>query len=356
MLKELRKVLRFLFAVVNILVVVAMILCSYTYHLNSRDYPDYSYWGMLLPFFLAASVVFMLFWLFVHWRNMLISFVGIVICSASIRDYIPINLSSEVPAGAIKVLSYNVMGFGDTSNTPWDENEILKYILGSGADIVCVQEANNIPLATLLQLCNSIYPYVNIDSLQSGVNLMLLSKYPIISSEQIQYESSSNGSFASRVVKGSDTILVVNNHFESYHLVDKDKDDYKSIIRNPDDEDNEEKYELLVSKLKSANYTRAAQADSVAQYIERARCKYVLCMGDFNAPTNSYTHYRLTRLLNDAYTRSGCGIGFSYNRAGMYFRIDNILVSENIKAYNAKVDDYSNMSDHYPIYSWLELQ
>ncbi len=356
MLKEIRRLAQYLFVAINIIVVVALVLCSYTYHLNSYNYPDYSYWGMFLPIFLCAAIFLMFIWLLFGRRYMLISIVGMLICGGAIRDFCPVNFSSKVPEGAFKVLSYNVMGFGDDRSMPWEENAAFNYVRNSGADIICIQEMANIPLSTLRQLCDSVYPYIQIDTLKESVNLMLMSKYPIISGERINYESGTNGSFAHKVVRGSDTILVVNNHLESYKLEAKDKDDYKSIIINPEDADNEERYESLIAKLKSANSVRAAQADSVAQYIERSGCKYVLCMGDFNAPVNSYTHYRLTRLLNDAYTRSGSGVGFSYNRSGMYFRIDNILTSENIKAYGAKVDAYSKVSDHYPIYAWVELR
>ena len=40
----------------------------------------------------------------------------------------------------------------------------------------------------------------------------------------------------------------------------------------------------------------------------------------------------------------------------MYFRIDNILISENITPYKAKVDKSIRESDHYPIFCSLELQ
>lgn len=334
---------------------MAMIFCAYSHRLNSMEYPECSYWGMVFPVFLCLSFAFVLFWLVFKRRFMLISIVGILICAEAIRTFCPINLPSSVPKGAIKVLSYNVMGFPDHNKVEWKDNIVFEYVRKSGADIVCLQEATNIPQNVLHELCDSIFPYIAVDTIKPQLQLMLMSKYPIVSMERIDYESGTNGSFAYKVVKGEDTILVVNNHLESYKLQKKDKDDYKTIIENPEDEENEMRYDSLVSKLKSANKIRAAQADSIAQFIAKSGCKYVICAGDFNAPSLSYTHYRLTRLLNDAYTRSGCGIGFSYNQSGMYFRIDNILMSENMKAYGARVDDYSKMSDHYPIYAWLEL-
>lgn len=352
---SIKKIFQFPLVVVNLLVVVGLCLCAYSYRLNSHDFPECSYWGMLFPFFLGATMLFLIFWLLFGRRYMLISFVGMAVCADAIRTYCPINLPADIPEGAIKVLSYNVMGFGNHKGVEWGDNEVAQYVRNSGANIVCLQEGNNVPMTVLHQLFDSLYPYMVIDTIKNSVNLITLSKFPVISSDRIAYESKTNGSFAHEVLVYGDTVLIINNHLESYKLQDKDKDDYKTIIRNLESEENEERYASLISKIRDANYIRATQADSIAQYISRTTAKYVICMGDFNAPSLSYTHYRLTRQLNDAYTRSGNGVGFSYNRSGMYFRIDNILMSPNIKAYGARVDNFSKMSDHYPIFAWLKL-
>lgn len=366
MVAGIRSVVRYLLVAVNVLMVAGMCACAYSCRLNSHDYPECSYWGMLFPFFLCAVIFFMVLWLLLKRRYVLIGIAGMVVCADAIRTFCPVNFHASVPDDAIKVLSYNVMGFGDHKGIEWKDNEVAQYIINSGADIVCLQEGNNVDLRTLHQLFDSVYPYMAIDTIRISLNLITLSKTPIISGERIKYESKTNGSFAHKVVRNDDTICVINNHFESYKLKNKDKDDYKTIIRNiekdirtlerAEREGDEERYDSLINKIKAANYIRACQADSVAKYIENSDAKYIICMGDFNAPSLSYTHYRLTRSLNDAYTRSGNGVGFSYNSSGMYFRIDNILVSENIKAYGARVDDFSKMSDHYPIYAWLRLK
>jgi len=354
-MKKLNRLIRYIFVAINLIVVIAMIFSAYSCRLSPREVLFVSYWGMLFPFFCGAAIFFILFWLVFHRWFMLISIVGMAICGEAIRTFCPINLPSTPPDGSIKVLSYNVMGFARESTVPWEDNVIMDYIVRSQADIVCLQEGNNASMDVLHTIFDSIYPYIVVDALKPTLNAVLLSKYPVISSERVDYESASNGSYAHRLLIDGDTVLVVNNHLESYKLGNKDKDDYKTIIRHPKDEENEERYESLVSKLQAANYIRAAQADSIVGFIERSGCRYVICAGDFNAPSLSYTHYRLTRQLNDAYTRSGNGVGFSYNKSGMYFRIDNILVSDNIRAYGARVDAYCDMSDHYPIYAWLKF-
>ena len=350
-----RKIPLYIFIAFNIVLVVAMNLCAYATTLNSNTYPEYSHLGMLFPLFLTGSAAFIVFWLIFKRRCMLISIIGMALCGSSIRTYIPLNYPSAPPEGSIKVMSYNVMNFGKHDSIPWDENYIVQYINWSGADIVCLQEGGNTKGTTVFEMFDSIYPHIVVDSVKNAPHLILLSKYPVLSSQRIEYESETNASFAHTLLMGSDTLLVVNNHFESYKLKDKDKDDYKTIIKDPEDDANEQRYDSLVFKLNAANAIRALQADTVARFIEQSTCRYILCVGDFNDPSLSYTHYRLTRHLNDAYTRSGNGPGFSYNRSGMYFRIDHILTSPNITSYKTKVDCYSRMSDHYPIISYLKF-
>ena len=63
----------------------------------------------------------------------------------------------------------------------------------------------------------------------------------------------------------------------------------------------------------------------------------------------------MTENMYDAFVRNGCGLGISYNRSGMYFRIDHIFASPNVKTYGTKVDDSIIASDHYPIVSFFTL-
>ena len=81
---------------------------------------------------------------------------------------------------------------------------------------------------------------------------------------------------------------------------------------------------------------------------------YLLTMDGVQAPFGAAD--RLAEELDDAYTRSGNGPGISYHLSGMYFRLDHIFVSPNIKAYGAKVDNTIQDSDHYPIYCFINLE
>lgn len=345
------------FIAINLLVIVAMIFCALTAYLPPRHYSGVSYWGLAFPVFLVLDVLFVVFWLIFKWRLVALPLGGMLLCASSIRTYCPFNFVRDVPEGSLKILSYNTMSFGADYRGSLEENSVYLYIKNSGADIVCLQEAMKAKTDEMAEVLCDLYPYTSL-RLVTDNYMVCFSKYPIIDCYIVEYPSDKNASYVYEVKVNDDTLLVVNNHLESYKLTSSDKDDYKSIIKNyrhPDRNDSDEKYQYLTSKLTPIDSLRGIQADSLAAFVERNEGKYLVLCGDFNASPISYPHYRLTRSLNDAYTRSGNGPGVSYNRSGMYFRLDNILISPNIKAYGAKVDNTIKASDHYPIYTYIKL-
>lgn len=352
---KMKKIFLAIFIAANLFVIAAMIFCAYTTYLPPQTYPNWSYFGLIFPLFLFLDVAFVIFWLIFKLKLVVLPLAGILICIGAVRAYFPINIPQIPPENAIKVLSYNVLHFGENSRTDFEENPILNYILQSGADIVCLQEASSYDMERVKGDIERVYPFKELEKSRMTVSV-LLSKYPILSCMEIDYPSETNSSFAYEVLIGKDTVLVINNHLESYKLNDDDKQQYKQIIKNPESEDVEEKYNSLVAKIVKATAIRGAQADSVAAFVERSHHKYIISCGDFNDSPVSYVHHSMTRNLKDAYTCSGNGPGLSYNRNGMYFRLDNILVSDGFVPYGAVVDRKIKASDHYPISCYLKME
>lgn len=356
-------------SVLNLLCVVGLNMCAYSALIPPQNHPSVSYFGLLFPFFLAATVAFLPIWFLLglggmsfgrHQRSkrsaywgMLYSIVGMGCCAGSIRTYFPVNLPTDPPADALHIVSYNVYGLVNPDKLPVRELPIMRYLLDCKADIVCIQESGNLTKPEADSLLATVYPYRSYDKIH-GMSIGLLSRHPILNTDTISYPSKSNGSVWYNILIGNDTVLVVNNHLESYKLKDADREEYKEMIQNPDTLDMRQSFGSLTSKLTAANAIRGVQADSVASFVENSGRRYIIVCGDFNDASISYTHHRLTRQLNDAYTRSGIGPGLSYNRSGMYFRIDNILCSQTFKPYAALVDNSIKDSDHYPISAWLQ--
>lgn len=338
----------------NLFCVTGLLVCTFSAWIKPQSFPGVSYFGLVFPVFLILTAAFLLFWPFVSilrihrtaWKYAAISLAGMIGCAGSIRTYFPVNFPAEAPEGSLKVMSYNAFGKVRESGIPAEDNPIVNYLLQSGADIICLQEANISADKEEDKLLDAVYPYRHY---AKGYSLVLLSKYPIVADGRIDYISSGNASWWYELLWNNDTLLVVNNHLESYHLNEADRAEYVEIIRQPEEANVRQNVDSLTAKLASANAIRGAQADSVAAFVESRLHRPIILCGDFNDCSISYTHRQLTRQLNDAYTRSGNGPGLSYHRNGMYFRIDNILCSPCFRSYGAVVDRHIKQSDHYPI-------
>lgn len=358
-MEHIGKIVAYLILAVNALFVGTLILSAYSPYLNPKVNPLASGLGLAFPIFLAINLFFIILWAFVNYRYALLPLIGFLVCIPQIRTYIPINSTTKsIPEGSIKILSYNVMSFSNLEKKD-GKNPILSYLVNSKADIICLQEYNeaiNKKYLTERDIKKALkaYPYQSICQQGKGeVQLACFSKYPILSARPIKYESSYNGSMQYVLDVNKDTITLINNHLESNKLTKEDRGIYEDMIKDPNAKKVKTGLRQLIRKLAEASAIRASQADSVAKTIAASKYPTIIACGDFNDGSISYTHRLLTQKLDDAFTQSGRGLGISYNLNKFYFRIDNILISPNLKAYNCTVDRSIKASDHYPIWCYI---
>ena len=383
-------------AAANILVVVLMLLTGYSGYVSPVDHALWAASGLAFPLVLAANVVFIPVWLILRRRYLLIPLLGIVFCIAPVRTYIPLNLVSEPPEGSIKVISFNVHLFEGWRFHTCRDNPTVNYLLDADADIICLQEAGLSEVRNIKvdELMAKRYPYVSRTMNQSN-GVALYSKWPILSTERIEYPSAGNVSDASLVLINGDTVLVVNNHLETYGLSSDDKLDFgeivtgkeqtkegtenvandikeksdKAVKKDQKDKKNNSKKKNKSSKKKKkkrktrweflaaverADRLRAPQADAVADYIRRSGVKSVIVCGDFNDHPLSYAHHTIGKGLTDCFVAGGNGPGFTYDHNWMYFRIDHIFCSKDWRCYTCQVDRNVSLSDHYPVICTLK--
>ena len=347
---------------INVLVALLMVLCAFSSYISPYTFPVLSCAGLAFPIFLLLNFLFFAFWLFFNRRYALLPLVVMFVCIGQIRAFLPVNISmKQVPDDAIKILSYNVM-FYDSHQPHTEEspNEIVRYIQNSNADIVCLQEAsfNNSNSKKFLsekvfRKALSTYPYFSFHK-EKGSGWVCLSRFPILSTRSIPYESVGNGTVAYELKVGNDTLLLVNNHLESNKLSIDDRTAYRDMIIDPKEDKVKTTSKLLIGKVADAVSIRASQADSVAKFIQDSKHKYVVVCGDFNDSSLSYAHRVIGKGLNDAFVDTGNGLGVSYNRYGFYFRIDHIMASESLDLFNCTVDNSIKTSDHYPIWCYIK--
>lgn len=361
-MKRIGKVFAYLILAVNALFVGMLLLTAYSPYLSPAAHPVQSCIGLAFPVFLAANLCFLIFWLIVHYQFALLTAIGLACCYPQIRAYFPINIhTANVPEESIKILSYNCMSFGNMKKEN-GKNAVLEYIRASNADIICLQEHNVSQNAQKHLNAKEVkegmkaYPYHHIQlvgSENSNNQIAIYSKYPILSARKLTYGSAYNGSAIYEIKVDNDTLTLINNHLESNKLTQEDKVVYEDILKDPDAHKVKSGARQLIGKLAEASAIRGKQADVIAAEVAASRHPYVIVCGDFNDTAISYTHRVISEKLDDAFTESGQGLGISYNQNKFYFRIDNILVSENLKAYNCTVDRSIKDSDHYPIWCYV---
>ena len=198
--------------------------------------------------------------------------------------------------------------------------------------------------------------HIHVVVIESYNALGIHTRFPIIKRERIEYPSVANGSVAWWLKVDSDTLVVVNNHFESCHLNSEDRAQYRQIIKGemPRDSIGSESKMLLV-KLAEANAKRSGQVRAVLRYVEEHSQYPVIVCGDFNDNPISYSRHLMAKSLTDCFRETGRGIGLSYNQKAFSLRIDHIFCSKQLQPYNCKVDGEMDASDHNPILCWLKI-
>ena len=359
-MKKVLKILLSPILAVNLLAAIGLICCAYSPLLPAEKIPLLSLAGLAFPFVLAANVCFLVLWLFIYRRYALVSFITFLLCIPQIRAFFPINIGQQnTPKESLKVLSYNVLSPNINVSNTTKENATIAYLEEADADIVCLQELQFSTLKKRKQLLK-MYPHKSYDlskeSQAAAHHLACLSKFPILSVEQLKLESTTNGCAKYRILHEGDTIVVYNCHLQSNGLQEDDKSTYKQLLTNPKENLRSSKTKDLIEKLRNAAAKRANQTDVIIADFKKETSPYIIVCGDFNDSPISYTCNRLRRRLDDAYIKSGIGPGISYNRHGMYYRIDHILHSSQFKAYDCTVDRTFKESDHYPIFCFLKKE
>ncbi len=332
-----------------------------------------AYLGLGFPLLLIINIIPLIFWILLFkWKFALVNVIVLLCSWGAISTYYPLHgRTSKVPNDCIKILSYNVQGFKWKKGAEARKNPIFDYILDTDADIVCLQEyiahykkdKPNDGIITekeVNQILNK-YPYHSIKRFGENATpytfgVACYSKYPIEKITHIPTYSTFNGSVMYEIEVNGKRITLINNHLESNKLTTNDKQLYKDFVESRDTKMLNEVTANISERLGTAYKLRAVQADTIASVIKRqeGRTDAIIVCGDFNDTPISYAYHKIKGDLIDSFAETGKGQGITYNENKFWFRIDYIMHSKNVKSYNCTVDKVK-LSDHYPIWTYLQL-
>ena len=238
--------------------------CGLSSGLNPAVHSHAALFGLGFPLLLLLNIAFIFFWLVFSIRYVWLPFVGMLLSVSYIYDYCPVNWPEKRPEDALKLLTYNTEFLARGEKNAEGRYPILDYLVASEADIICLQEG--------VAPKNLKSEYVDSIMAKAGYHIRRLhdgkaepqfvySSLPILSVHRIAYESTTNGSLAVELLYGQDTVLLVNNHLESYKLTPEDKMKYKEIIKDPENGHAESNSRELVRKMAGASRLRGPQVE-----------------------------------------------------------------------------------------------
>lgn len=362
-----RTLIKIIMLIANLIVVILMIATLYGSVISPEKFILPAYTSLIFPIIIVLNILFIIFWLFARSWFFLISFILIIYSVSHIQNTIPVHLKKpEIVSDGktISILSYNTM-MNDAVKKHKDEkpNKVIKYILDSDADIVCIQEfavghkETDLTHDDILRIFEK-YPYKQIVYKASQgwckYGMAIFSKFRIIKKDTVHIISETNMSIYSDLVINSDTIRLISNHLESNRLTEQDKAKAKELRNNFDTENLTETTLHLSRKLGVAYRIRAAQADFIAKSIEASPYKLIV-LGDFNDVPSSYVYTKIKgKKLKDAFAETGTGLGWTFNQFIYRFRIDYLMYDPEFKVVDFNVDKYK-ASDHYPVNCKLNI-
>lgn len=360
MMMHIGKLLGYILLGINVVLALFLLFSAFSPYLNPQTSPVASCAGLFFPIFLIVNVAFLFFWLVVYRKYALFPALILLVCWDSIQTYVPINgIHDEVPEGTLKILSYNTRAFGERQpHTKQQPNAVLEYLRNSDADIICLQEyiwGGKLKRKDIDYALRD-YPYKHYHALGKGLNgLGCYSRYPILSVSPIEYKSNRNGSILYYIKVENDTLVVINNHLESNKIIRSDVEAYQDMVDAPNRGNVSAGLRKLLKKMAEATALRSKQTDVLLKTLRDLKGKKLVVCGDFNDTPISHTHHSLCKELKDAFVESGNGLGISYNKDRLYFRIDHILMSRDLNVYGCRVDNSIEASDHYPIWCRVSL-
>jgi len=368
------KFLRRLMQILNLIAVLALLFAYAASYISPARYWFFAFFGLAYPYLLLLNLFFVLIWLLFWKRFIWISIIAILLGFNLLLSIIQFRKpsSQNVPAGSIKIVSYNVHSLYEIPKSKGKVkgrmlSKVTDFLVQQNPDILCIQEfflRSEDSLKVLQKFTGGIHThyysiknYIEIKDKRKIFAIATFSRYPITGMGHLMTNNRKIFAIYTDLVMGRDTIRVYNIHLESIRFR---KDDYSFYAQLTDQaKDQDDNFDLsegvikIFSKLKKAFVIRANQVDLLKRNINHSPYPVIIC-GDFNDTPASYTYSEMTSGFHDSFRRAGTGF-LSSTYAGNFpsFRIDYILYDDAFTASNYSKNSI-DLSDHYPIQVFLK--
>jgi endonuclease/exonuclease/phosphatase family metal-dependent hydrolase len=300
----------------------------------------------ILPIFIVANFVMMLYWLIRRkWFLLAIPILTVACCIPYIGTYYQFSLEDpqQNTKSGLKIASYNVGMFGrETSG--FMAQDILSQMKKQKVDILCFQEySDHCGDKKNSDSYKEYFPYMAM----GAHDMVIYSRYPIVKSKNIPFEMTNNSAMWAEIKVNEEVIRVYNAHLETTGINGTLHRASKLVNQGMDVESN------ALLRAIYGNYTlgmmaRAGQANVLAMDMRESEAPIIVC-GDFNDVPYSYVYNTMLGDKVDGFKECGKGWMYTFRGGKKNVRIDYIFhdkVFQGISYYRRDL----TYSDHYPVF------
>lgn len=335
---------RFLFTL-NWLFAIILLFAYLLPYIPPSNFALLSVFSLGVPFLIIVNFIFLLYWILRLKKQLLLSLVVLLLGVNHVTSIYEISSSEDARPGddTLKVLSYNVRQFNQFNWTK-DRNvpeKISGFVAETDPDVVAMQEyfTGELDIADRFP-----HKYIKIKERAAEFGLAVLSRYPIINSGSLEFPSrSNNNAIYADIVKGNDTLRIINVHLQSFTV-------------KPDFDNLEKQQSKKVFLGMGQTFVRQERQMEIVLDLIKKTPYPIIMMGDFNNTAYSYIYREIkSEGFYDAYKEAGNGLGQTFDFKFFPLRIDFIFAPESMEVLsfeNYKVP----YSDHYPITATFRLE
>ncbi|MBN3583060.1 endonuclease/exonuclease/phosphatase family protein [Algoriphagus aestuarii] len=326
--------------------------CSLILFFSVYVSPEYFPYVGLLPFFIPVIWLINLFFLFIltlSWkRTALLHLAALIIGYKFALVTFQVHPKNEQAEG-LKVLSYNahLFDYKRKEEGKFDPN-VFTWLQEHPADIKAFQEfyqdytsasRNAVKLLGKDTGFETSYQVIEGNPEKRSYGLAIFSRYPVVHEGKVFDKSGTNGAIFADILYHKDTIRIYNAHLESMRINSSGLEDLDGVREN---------YRQTLGKLHRGSLERSKQLSVLVEHFQNSPHPVIL-MGDLNEVPYSYTYFKLSETMENAFEKAGTGFGFTYNKVLFFLRIDHIFSTKELKATSFKTHREVDYSDHYPI-------
>ena len=301
--------------------------------------------GVFLPLSLLANFFFIFYWLITKKKWWIISLLAVVANTNYLLSIYQFNspILNTNKGKEIVIASNNVHRF--LTNHRITFHTVTTWAAKEKIEVICFQEYSQLHFSSdsIQKIFNS-YPFHS--TFSKGKELCIFSKYPIIRSQNIDFQMQEGQGEWIDISSGKDTIRIFNVHLQSTNI-SKNTRQYNLSQKTGNQPDKIATLQNSISDLKYSFKERAKQAVLLRQIIDTTRYPSIIC-GDFNDTPASYVYHKIKGKYIDGFQQRGNGYGFTFKGLGKLLRIDYILYSKHFTGLQY-TSPKTEWSDHNPV-------